>query len=82
MSYRSSIEDKRRLKKIYSETKNSYGPGVWYDEEKERYIKLDFTSTWLKHYCRKSIRRKMKDNDTFNQKGLYKKYFDYWWELF
>lgn len=82
MSYQRSREDKRRLKKTYEETKNEYGPGVWYDEKKKRYIRLDFTSSWLKTHCRHMIRRRLKKSDSFNEKGLYKKYFDYWWELF
>ena len=82
MSHHRSIEDERRLKKTYEETKNSWGPGVWYDERKSRYIRANFTDTWLKKHCARIIRRKLKNNDTFNQKSLYKRYYDYWWELY
>ena len=82
MSYQRSQEDKRRLKKTYEETKNSYGPGIWYDEEKRRYIRADFTNAWLKIYCRRQIRHKLKNEDVLSEKSLYKRYFDYWWELF
>ena len=82
MSHRRSVEDERRLKKTYEETKNDYGPGVWYDERKGRYIRSNFTDTWLKTHCRRVIRRRLKQDAVFYEKGLYKKYFDYWWEKF
>ena len=39
MSYRRSQEQKRRLHKLYLETKNYYGCGVWFDENKQIYVR-------------------------------------------
>ena len=53
MSYQRSKEDERRLKKTYEMTKNSYGPGVWYSERKNRYIKANFTNKRISWYNKK-----------------------------
>lgn len=83
MSYKRSQERKHRLKKLYDQTKNSYGAGVWYSEKKNRYIRYSCHSSWLKHYCRKITRRRIKwDNDLTGKNNSYKKKFDYWWALF
>ena len=82
MSYQRKAEDNRRLSKTYEETKHSYGPGVWYDEEKERYYRLNFTNKWLKRHCSKITRRRLKRTDVVGSKSYYKKYYDYWWELY
>lgn len=82
MSYKRSVEDERRMKKTYDETKYRYGPGVWYDKEKGCYVHLDFTNSWLKVHSRRIVRRHMKNEDVTNCRGLYKKYFDYWWALY
>lgn len=82
MSHKRKEEDKKRLKKVYEETKNGYGPGVWFDDKKRRYVRLDFTNKWLKTHTTRIIRRKLKNEHCFFEKSLYKKYYDYWWELF
>lgn len=81
MSHKRSVEDKRRLEKTYNKTKSKYGPGVWYDEKKKRFIRLDFTNKWLKNHCKRITRHKLKQGDIIN--GChYKKVYDYWWELY
>ena len=79
MSYKRKVEDKRRLKKNYEETKNTYGAGTWYDETKNRYIRYSCNNEWFKTHCRRVIRRKLKKNTELSGRYSYKKYFDYWW---
>ena len=81
MSYQRKVEDNRRLRKTYEETKHSYGPGVWYNEEKERYDRLNFTSKRLKKHCSRITRRRLKKDTSVGGKSYYKRHFDYWWEL-
>lgn len=84
MSYKRAQERNRRLKKLYNETKNSYGVGAYYSKCKNRLIPIYFSKPWLKAYCRRQTRRRLKQNiDNLDIKSNnYKKYFDYWWELF
>ena len=86
MSYKSSRERKRRLKKIYSETKYKYGPGVYFNERKNRLCKIDFSGDgkrFLKKQNSKTTRRKHKRSfEPCKKCKLYKKDFDYMWELF
>lgn len=84
MSYKRAQERNRRLKKLYNETKNSYGAGVYYSERKNRLIPIYLSNPWIKARCRRSTRHRLKQNiDNLDIKGnSYKKYFDYWWELF
>lgn len=58
MSYHRSQERNRRLKKLYNETKNSYGAGAWYDEKKGRYIKYSCGGRKYKKYLKKYQARK------------------------
>jgi hypothetical protein len=87
MSYQRNIEDKRRLKKLYLETKNSCIVGAYYDDKKNRMIRYSpsdngnakiSTTKYLKRQSNKKIRRSC---DVF-QRGGYKKQYDYWWELY
>ena len=84
MSYKRARERNRRLKKLYDKTKNSYGAGAWYDEEKERYIRYFCHDKDLKKTCRRTTRRRLKQQHLGANlnRGAYKKVFDYWWELF
>jgi hypothetical protein len=82
MSHQRKSEDKRRLKRLYEETKNGYGAGAWYNDKKDRLIKYSCHSTWLKRYCSKITRTRMKTIfENPREKCNYKKYFDYWWIL-
>lgn len=79
--YFRSKERYKRLKHLYEETKHSYGSGVWYDNEKKRFIRAyrGSRSKYLKQLGNRRVRR-IKDEDLSN--GQYKKVFDYWWELY
>ena len=82
MSHRRKSEDKRRLKRLYEKTKNSYGAGAWYSDKKNRFIRYSCHNAWLKRYCSKITRTRMKNIlENSNSKAEYKKIFDYWWIL-
>lgn len=82
MGYRRSQERNRRLKKLYNETKNSYGAGAWYDEEKGRYIKYSCGGRKYKKYLKKISSKKARKYKGDMRHCDYKRTFDYWWELF
>lgn len=81
MWYRKRVEN-HRLKRLYSETKYSYGAGAYYDERKKRYIRYSCNDKALRQIMNRRTRRKLKKNheDTV-QNGQYKKLADYWWTL-
>ena len=82
MSHRRKTEDKHRLKRLYEETKHQYGTGVLYDDKKNRFIRYSCHDAWLKKYCSKITRTRMKNIlENSNSKAEYKKIFDYWWIL-
>lgn len=82
MAYARSREDRRRLRKLYNETRSSYAAGVWYNESKHRYerfyaCRAPGYTKWLRRQSNKRLRR-----SSYIFKGKqYKKLFDYWWEL-
>lgn len=83
MGYRNSQERKRRLIKLYNETKNSYGSGAYFDDEKKRYIQYSVSnsrgrSSYLKKVSNKKVRR---TRNNFSN-GAYKRVFDYQYELY
>lgn len=83
MGYKQSKERRRRLKKLYDDTKNSCRGGAWYDDEKERYIRYPSSNTpgYAKSLRRITNKKIRKSKDLLNH-GLYKKIHDYWWSLF
>ena len=61
MGYRRSKERNRRLKKLYDETKNWYGAGAYYDEDKKRYIRYSpCKNSGYTKYLRKVANRKVR----------------------
>ena len=86
MGYRRSIQEKKKLLQTYSKTKHKMR-GVWYDDESDRYHKISYSkkgknsyATFLRKHSNRTIRRnKLKEELTGNN---YKKFYDYWWELF
>lgn len=88
MSYFAKIEEKRRLKKLYDETKTRYGAGAWWNEKKSRYIRYYPYSVshniGIKKFYRKLMRSKLNENvdkEILPQRSGYKKHFDLWWTL-
>ncbi len=82
MGYRRARERNRRLKKLYDETKNSYGAGVYYNDRKKRYIKCPSCSTpGYTKYLRKISNRRVRKSDIPLKGCSYKRLFDYQWEL-
>ena len=82
MGYRRSQERNRRLKKLYGDTKNSYGAGAYYDTDKGRDIQYSpRRHTGYAKYLRKISNRKVRRNKDHYNNGLYRRLYDYWWEL-
>ena len=81
MSYHRSKERNRRLRKLYEETKHSYGAGAWYNERKRRYIKYTCGSQNIKKCLKKLSRKRARDFKGDMQNSDYKKTFDYWWNV-
>jgi hypothetical protein len=83
MSYYTQQERKRRLKKLYNETKNSCKAGAYYDEDRDMFIKFSprRKSKYAK-YLRKVSNRKVRRYSKDLKYGSYRKVYDYWWELF
>lgn len=82
MSYQRATERNRRLRKLYDETKNSYGAGAGKNEK--RYYRYSCHNRDFKRICRRSTRRLLKQHGLeppSREKSGYKKLFDYWWAL-
>ena len=70
-----------RLKKLYESTKQSCGAGVYFDNDKKRYIKYQCGGRSYRKSLRKLSNRKYRRmNDVMKHSG-YKKVFDYYWNL-
>lgn len=79
MSFFRKKEEKRRLRNLYYETKGRYGPGAFWSDRKERFMRWYGNGKELRTIANRKVRRRK--NELYN-KGLYKKIYDYWWELF
>lgn len=81
MSYKRSIETKRRLKRLLLKTKRYYGVGAYFDSRKNRIIRYSCHNEWVKTHSRRITRRKLKLTDDVYNGCSYKKLYDYWWEI-
>ena len=83
MGYFRAVEQKKRDKRIYNQTKNSCCAGVYYDNDKERYIRYSPNRNpgLTKALRRKSNKKIRQSKDVWNY-NQYRKIYDYWWGLF
>lgn len=75
MGHARKIEDIRRLKRTYIETKNNCMHGVTYDEDKQRLIKHSYGPTMAQYrrYANKALRHKVVDGrnrSAFKRAGM------------
>lgn len=87
MGYKRAKERNKRLKKLYNETRYDMGSGgVYYSPKKRRLVKYSYSrkSKAPKYYKTLSNRaiRKLKLEELGKSPAEYKRYFDYWWNLF
>lgn len=80
MSWKRSSETKKRYKRLHNETMRHYGAGVWYDEERGRYIRYwqPRRAKFVKRKCNRAVRRYKGSLPT---KGSYRKVSEFWWEM-
>ena len=80
MSWKRSRETRKRYKRLHEETMHHYGAGVWYDEEKGRYIRYyqPRRAKWIKKYCNRAVRRY---KGRLTNKGTYRKVAEFWWMM-
>ena len=75
-----TLETKKRNEHLYTETMRHYGSGVYFDEEKGRYIRCwqPRRAKYVKNKCNRAVRRY---KGPLNTKGAYRKISEYWWEI-
>ena len=80
MGWNRSRQTKQKYKALYDKTCNCYGSGIWYDEEKNRYIRVyqPRRAKFVKHKCNRQVRRY---KGPITSKGGYRKVAEYWWEI-
>ena len=83
MAYKQAENRRKKLVRTYNETKNHYGSGVWFDEDRNRYIKCSASNTsgYAKQLRRISNKKVRKSSDVGNH-AVYRKAYDYKWELY
>ena len=79
-------KDKSHKDRQIRKAKNAggYHPGLYFDKETGR-VKIwvrGSRSKWLKNQAHRKVRRKRIEDGFLYEKSLYKKQYDYWWELF
>ncbi len=83
MAYKQARNRRKKLIKTYEETKNNYCSGVWFNEDKNYYVKYTASNTpgYAKMLRRISNKKVRKSTDIGNY-GIYRKSYDYKWTLF
>jgi hypothetical protein len=83
MAYKQARARRKKLLKTYNETKNSYGSGVAFDENRKFYYKYTASNTpGYAKSLRKISNKKLRRTPDIGSYGCYRKNYDYNWELF
>ena len=80
MDYKSKQEEKRRLQKLYNETKTFFGAGAYFDDKKSRIIRFYIYPEGKKFLKKRSRRAVRRSKEKLNG-ASYKRLYDYWYEL-
>ena len=82
MGYRRNLQEKRKLEKLFAETRNKYARGVWYDKDRDMLFRYSVSdhSKWPKFY-RKQTNKRVRKCPYLVDGCHYKKLLDYWWQL-
>ena len=79
MSYNRNAETQRRLKRKYQPR---YCNPIYFDEDKGRWICAEYRDRKYRAYCkRQATRRARRSAEAFQEKGKYKRAFNFWNEL-
>lgn len=68
MSYKRKQDEKRRLKKLWDETKNGWLCGAWYRGDKKRIVRYWKSDYNLYRYFKKCFHKKLRHCETVNKK--------------
>lgn len=83
MAYKQASARRKKLLKTYNETKNSYGSGVAFDEDRKFYYKYTASNTpGYTKSLRKISNKKVRRATNVGNYGDYRKNYDYNWVLF
>ena len=72
-----------KLRKLFEETKRTYGVGAWYCEHKHRIIRDSVNSASVRKECNRRFRRRHNNGhyEEVANGGAYRKHEDYWWSV-
>lgn len=81
MSYRRSQQESKRIKKLYTQTKNKYGRGVYYDKIKERHVRYYISKRGRGKWLRRQSNKKVRKSSRLPNFCAYRRKYDYWWTI-
>jgi hypothetical protein len=83
MAYKQAQNRKKHLKRTFNETKNSYGSGVWYNEERGFFYKYTASNTpGYAKSLRKIGNKKVRKVTNLGNFSDYRRHYDYKWALY
>lgn len=82
MRHNEKMVEKRKLKRTYAATHSRYGSGVWYDDRKQRYVRIYIGSPGYGKFLRRISNKRLRKDKRLYQGSAYKRIYDYWWELY
>ena len=83
MSYQRSVDEKRRLRKLYYTTKHAFGSGAYYCDRKGRIVRYYASrANGAGQFLRKVSNKKVRQRMEALRGSQYRRVYDYWWNLF
>lgn len=83
MSYQRSKEEKRRLRRLYEETRTWYGGGCYIDSETGRYVRYSLSKrSGYPSYLKRRFNKKVRRARLMLQRGKFRRHWNLKNELY
>lgn len=73
---------RKRVLRLYRETRRKYGVGLYYCHDKQRLVRYTVNKKSVRTMCNRKFRKRMKQYcEPVSDGGAYRKHEEYWWSV-
>lgn len=81
MSYQRSCQEYKRMRRLYDKTKNAYGAGVYFNEQKNRFMRYSASNGVRSKFLKKQSNKRVRRATDLHNYAAYRRYLDYYCEV-
>lgn len=81
MSYQRSRQEHKRMSRLYDQTKNTYGAGAYFNEQKNCFMRYSASNGVRSKFLKKQSNKRVRRATDLHNYAAYRRYLDYYFEL-